>query len=70
VRAAQELFGAPTLGWGSEWQGGESKKSNKPSKPPKMYKNGTKVAGLPTLIDLKIIENDVFYLNILNKIYS
>jgi hypothetical protein len=55
LRVAQELLGTLTIGRGSAWPGGvpgqggwwrESKKSNKPSKPPEMYENGAKTAGL------------------------
>ncbi len=57
MRAAQELLGAPTIGRGSARPGGqwwsESKKSNKPSKPPKIYKNSTKTAGFLHLLTLK-----------------
>jgi hypothetical protein len=35
-----------------------------------MYKNGTKMAGFPALIDLKIAKNTDFYLEILNTIYT
>jgi hypothetical protein len=38
---------------------GESKKSNKPSKPPGMYKNDTKTASFLALFALKITENAV-----------
>ncbi len=44
-------------------------KKNKPPKPPIMYKNGAKLR-LPPLIDLEIAKNAVFYLKVLNKIYS
>ncbi len=53
LRAAQELLGAPTVGEGCARQGvwwKESKKSNKPSKPPEMYKNSTKTADFPHLL--------------------
>jgi hypothetical protein len=45
MRAAQEVLGAQTIGGGSARPGvvvGESKKSNKPSKLPEMYKIGAK----------------------------
>ncbi len=54
MRAAQEFLGAPTIGEGSARPRGggwrESKKSNKPSKPPRMYKNSAKMAGFPHLL--------------------
>jgi hypothetical protein len=42
---------------------GEPKKSNKSSKPLKMFKNGAKAAGVPHIhIALKIAKNAVFYI--------
>ncbi len=52
----------PAGGWW--WR--ESKKSIKPSKPSRIYKNGW----FPTLIYLNNAKNAVFYLTVLNKIYS
>jgi hypothetical protein len=43
--------------------------NNKPSKPPRIYENGAKTAGFPHVY-LKNVENAVFYLKKLNKIYS
>ncbi len=66
---AQELLGAPTIDGGSARAGGgESKKSNKPSKPPGMEccQNGR----FPALFALKIAKNAAFDLKVLNKIYS
>jgi hypothetical protein len=69
VRAAQELLGgAPTIGGGvpgQAWWWRESK-SNKPSKPPEIDKNSR----FPALIDLKIAKSAIFFLKVLNKIYS
>jgi hypothetical protein len=53
---------------GRGWRWRESKKSNKPPSHPectKMAKNRL----FPIRIDLKITENAVFYLKVLNKIY-
>jgi hypothetical protein len=45
---------------------GESKRSNKPSKPAGMYDMGW----FPALFSLKMADNAVFYLKVLNKMYS
>ncbi len=56
------LLGALTIGRGSArpgWWWRESKKSNKPSKLPKINKNDTKCR-FPTLIDFKNAKNAFF----------
>jgi hypothetical protein len=52
------------------WWWRESKKANKTSKPPGIYEKGTKNGQFPHLLTLKNVENAVFYLKVLNKIYS
>jgi hypothetical protein len=52
--------------WGWWWR--ESKKAKKPFKQPGTYKTCAIIACF--LIDLKIANNTVFYLKVLNKIYS
>jgi hypothetical protein len=47
MRLAQELLGELTIGGGSARPGGVVegvKEFNKPSKPPRMYENGKKIA--------------------------
>jgi hypothetical protein len=44
--------------------------TNKPSNLPGMYKNSAKNGWFPALTAFKITENAVFYLKVLNKIYS
>ncbi len=56
----------PARGWW--WR--ESKKLNKPSKPPGMYKNSAKTGGFPHLLTLKSLKMLFFYLEVLNKINS
>jgi hypothetical protein len=63
---AQELFGAPTIGGGSARPGGGGGGSQRshislPSRPECMF---------TSLINLKIAKNTIFYLKVLNKIYS
>jgi hypothetical protein len=57
MRVAPELLGAPTIGGGSARPGGggggSQKKSDEPSKPPRMYKNGAKMASFLHLLTLK-----------------
>jgi hypothetical protein len=53
---------------GKGWWWRELKESKKPSRP-RIYKNNTKNRWFCAFIDLKIAENAVFYLKILNKIY-
>jgi hypothetical protein len=56
---------------GRGWWCRKSKDTNKPPMLPGMYENGAKKKGrFSALIDLKIAENAVFYLKVLNKIYS
>jgi hypothetical protein len=72
VRAAQKLLGVPTFGGeeclGRGWWWRELKSLIHPKSPEctKMRKNGW----FPTLTDLKIAKNAVFYLKIIYKIYS
>ncbi len=71
--AAQELLGALTIGKGSSRPGGGGGGSQRnqirlPSHP-ECIKTAQK-RPVPTLIDLKIAKNAVFYLKVLNKIYS
>jgi hypothetical protein len=74
MRAAHELLGVPTIGGGSarpEGGGGGSQRSqislpNCPECTQKWRQN----SWFPAIIDLKIAENVVFYLKVLNKIYS
>jgi hypothetical protein len=60
---ADYWWGSARVGGGG---GGGQKKSIKPSKPPGIYENGR----FPTLIYLNNAKNAVFYLKVLNKIYS
>jgi hypothetical protein len=41
---------------------------SKANKPPEIYKKSAKNRWFPTILDLKIIENAVFYTKLLNKI--
>jgi hypothetical protein len=63
VRVAQELLGVPTIGGECQaqrcWRR-ESKKSNKPSKPPRIYKNGAKTGGFPQLLIFKMLKTPFF----------
>jgi hypothetical protein len=72
ARAAEELLGASIFGRGNARPGGgggESKKSNKPSKVPRMYEWGQN-NWFPALFALKITKIVIFCLKVLNKIYS
>jgi hypothetical protein len=51
------------------WWSRELKKSNKPAKPPKMYKMAQKWQ-FSLIIDVKNAKNIFFYLKVLNKIFS
>ncbi len=55
---------------GRGWWGRELKEANKPPNQPKYIKNGAKNGWFPTLFDLKIAENKVFYSKVPYKIYS
>jgi hypothetical protein len=70
---AQELLGAPTIGRASAQSGdggGGSQRSqiSLPSRP--KYKRWRQNGKFPALFALKTAENAVFYLKVLNKIYS
>jgi hypothetical protein len=71
---AQELLVAPPIGGLSarprSGGGGVKEVNNKniSSKPLRMYENGAKTAG--AIFALKVAENAVSYLKVLNKIYS
>jgi hypothetical protein len=72
MRAAQELLGVPTIGGRSarpEAGGGGSHRSQ--ISLPSHLKHTKKAQKCPVScpIDLKITENGVFYLKVLNKIY-
>jgi hypothetical protein len=66
---AQELLGALIISRGSArpwgWWWGESKKSNKLSKLPRIYENSQFLA----LFALKIAKNALFFLKVLNIMY-
>jgi hypothetical protein len=55
--AAEEMLCVPTILAGEcltqEWWWGESKKSNMPTKPHRMYKNSAKMAGFPHFLPKK-----------------
>jgi hypothetical protein len=73
VRAAQELLCAPTIGRGVPGQGVvvEGVKEVKQAFPAtRNVQKWCQNSRFPTLIDLKIAKNAVFYLKVLNKIYS
>jgi hypothetical protein len=74
VRAAQKLLATPTIGGGEclgrgWWWWRKSKELNTPPSCPECMKTA-KNGWFPALIDLKIAKDAVFYLKVLNKIYS
>jgi hypothetical protein len=72
VRAAQILLGAPTIGGGSAWAGGDGggvKGVKYAPKLPRMYENG-KNRVVSRIFGLKITENAIFNSKVVNKKYS
>ncbi len=73
MRAVQELLGAPTIGGGVPGPGvvvGVVKEVKKAFHVFREVRKQRQNRRFPALIALKIAKNAVFYLKVLNKIYS